>query len=268
MRIFMAKVNMAHIEGNHCLFADEELLDLESVRENMVYAQMITVISARRYEFLSTLQNFNLFLRVESGNEISTYERDGYKEIAIGVEYFAESDIYKAPRIIFEDVNDDPTYRMISNWAVSRFSSIQIMYEVVNGGGSNTSKTIEYETKNLSNKPRIVMCLYDSDIKFPNGKLGDTAKGIISVSKTITSVLYSSYRIDAHEVENLYSFRMLDKIVDDVNAKEIKNLVQVIEQKSSTEYLDLKNGIRRRSILHPISPHEKPILKRFAKFLD
>lgn len=103
-------------------------------------------------------------------------------------------------RLLLENSDDELVINNIIEYYTENkgHNSIDVEWEVMHGGGSTTHN----EFKKITNSAlHFTLCLLDSDKKFPNDSIGQTAEKF--TKGTHKSVFGKHYILEVHELENL-----------------------------------------------------------------
>ncbi|WP_155416975.1 hypothetical protein [Chromobacterium violaceum] len=158
-------------------------------------------------------------------------------------------DILSPPIFLAENMNDCKYYADIVakyylNGEENGLSGVKIHSGSYRGGGGNTVCQEYGYIRSGGNS--LCFCISDSDKKYPNGAIGDTARAIQKIEQSSRAVLCSSYIIDCYSIENIIPISLLkEEYSKGKSAVDIDKFL-IIEKLHSTQgwrYLPLKKGI-------------------------
>lgn len=178
------------------------------------------------YTPLLKLVNFNIVLDFNiNGKEYQWNELSGSETLTVGPDFFLDSSSVQHTLIVCEDVNDSDFYKIIANYYSKKIKAnlLTIKYEAVNGGGGSTKRIFDRKVDNLE----ITFCILDNDKKHPKYPEGGTCKNFNGEKHVKTGKVIV---IDAHEIESLIPFELLENVL--------------IEEKASSEKIDSLDVIR------------------------
>lgn len=196
---------IAFVEGKHLIFAAsatlQKLADCTEFgrRARGAFAAAL----ARRAEIGALRRTLVRRLVVVGSLSTRTAHED---EILLPADWFANSGDSQASVLLVEDLNDEAV--MAAVWpalaAMEGLPDLRLRWEVVSGGGSNTSR--EYARLQSSSRPAL--CLVDSDKWSSCAALGNTATGVSALDdaeRRHVQVLI----LQAREMENLMPLAMI-----------------------------------------------------------
>lgn len=149
--------------------------------------------------------------------------------------------------LMLEDTNDEDIYRLILNWylivkhSIGDASSIY-SYRLQSGGGIRTAANFKHF---LDHNFNLILCVLDTDRKYPGDNLGATAE---KASEIEFNPLGRLLVLDVHERENLIPYSVYEKIHNDhgVADGQLRQsflfLSHIRENFDAFRYLDIKSG--------------------------
>jgi hypothetical protein len=151
--------------------------------------------------------------------------------------------------LMLEDINDEDTYRLIINWFLQVKNSISntassYNFRVQSGGGIRISDNYKHF---LETQKSLILCITDSDRKFPEDVLGATAKKFFDFDHS-NFYLGKMLLIDVHERENLIPFSIYKKIHSEHGATNghVRDSFAVLnairEHPEAVRFIDIKDG--------------------------
>ncbi|WP_195945606.1 hypothetical protein [Paraclostridium bifermentans] len=243
----------SYSEKRHIIIAKRSILlyfsklDLLEKKVRSIYTDLYSrsaqykVYKSVFVEYIKILSNEYSFRKVKENSQC-IYE--------VPINYFNDNRFLRESVLVTENLRDAWLYKSMTKKYIKQVMQINldINLEEMNGGGNDLS--IAYENKIKEN--RLVVCVADSDKRYPNSTIGDTARYATNIYKN-----YDSYRITymhklgVREKENLIppSFYLL--CTNGINIESLKNLVELeVLNNSSSEflkYIDIKDGIELKS---------------------
>ena len=182
-------------------------------------------------------------------------ERNG--NIPMNLESLNKFDLLEGTALVLENQNDDVIYKFIFKSIVHKImkKNYTAYWEIHHGGGNTTGDV--YSRIQEKNNTKMVLCIVDSDKKFPDNGYGETANKVKKANDKEN--IFSDYHvIDAHEVENLiplslyYEFMETissdDSIDDNISLLDIYNKMYDTEKDFLQRYFDYKNGIQCKEL--------------------
>lgn len=160
------------------------------------------------------------------------------------IESYQDLFFFSTNYIVCENSHDYKFYC----WGANQFQkgnikeTLSLNTSRLNGGGSQ----ISYECDLVNSDKKFALVIYDSDVKYINAPIGNTAKSIERKISSLHSPYLWSHRLASHEIENLIPIEILIGL----KIKQHKSfLVKMSENKTHTMfdiffiYFDFKKGI-------------------------
>ncbi|MDU1538290.1 MAG: hypothetical protein E6902_01610 [Paeniclostridium sordellii] len=192
-------------------------------------------------EYIKVTSNEYGFRKVEEGNQF-IYE--------VPIDYFNNHKFLRESVLVTENLRDAWVYKSMTKKYIKQVVDINldINLEEMPGGGNDLS--IAYENKIKEN--RLVICIADSDRKYPEDTIGDTARYAWNIYENHKSdkIIYM-HKLGVREKENLIppSFYML--CTNGINTESLKNLMKLeLLNNSKSEflkYVDIKDGVELKT---------------------
>ncbi|EKO3552578.1 hypothetical protein H9W00_001037, partial [Vibrio fluvialis] len=178
--VLCSKVKLAKIFD--CLYLDEDVKDVFK----KIYSDQ-----TRWHNFLKGF-NFRIKLVLE-GTSISKKKLGNVNILCVPLKLFSLYNLNMPPILIAEDYTDLEFYDLITRSYLKNVgvSSVNFSYFSLPGGGRNTFRTVK---NTYENRTAISYCILDSDIEYPSGPIGETARLVEEVNQGINDN-YSRYRI-------------------------------------------------------------------------
>lgn len=170
--------------------------------------------------------------------------------------------------LLSEDISDSKFYSQITQHLNRKLApSIEIKFRHSGAAGKNLSTTLE---TNVLENADFVLSICDSDMKYPESQLGDTAKFLMLKEKELRDkgiLHFECYVLEVHEKENLITPKEYSKFMtENVNFKYFLEIENSIDYYDYLLYFDYKNGITKKNISKDInSDYYKEILTLFPQ---
>lgn len=180
------------------------------------------------------------------------------KEIKISAASIDDSALIQQTILLCENEADCKLYEKMASvymiWA--SMGKIIIRYEPRGGGGDTTAD--QYKAIQHSRR-RLCLCLSDSDQKYPNGPIGDTAKKLKKISQPDT--LCEHETIGVREIENLIPTAMFSQVSKgNRDRMPCIDFLEKLEESRSSEtrqFLDLKSGLSGKEYFDLLSKNQE-----------
>lgn len=206
-----------------------------------------------------------------SNEQAVQVRRDG-EQIRYHVSYRYFTDL-RMTRFIAEDMNDIHIYEGAARaylWKNKReLYGIRLKLEKVAGGGSRTPGQFREQANQGP-----TLCILDSDQRYPEGPLGNTAKGVCKVATELAGKQVCHTEVlPCHELENLIPPNLLLDCQSKDAPKEYTGAWQqaayhgLLCADPSLAYIDMKNGLCGHDILHAPSQKQRTYLQSVAQRL-
>ena len=189
-------------------------------------------------------------------------------QIVVPITSFSKIENCMATRLLTEDSSFDGAYLLHVANAVARQLGygVRINLELMHGGGSGLAK--QYELLLADERPSV--CVADSDIRFPDGPYGTTAKGILKRGMSNQSGTVRAVILPVRELENsipisflLESYRSSPEVKAKVS-KFIKH-IDDCKKKGVTEnlldFVDFKEGDSVSKLSKIPEPHRARLIE-------
>lgn len=188
--------------------------------------------------YVKILSNENQFKKTIEDNK-HVYE--------VPIEYFYDNAFLTETALVTENLRDAWLYKaMVKKYIKETIDiNLQIELEYINGGGADSYTTYEEEIK----KNKLVLCIVDSDKKFPQDKIGNTAKNVDSIYKKYEkNKITRVYKLGVREKENLVPPSFYILCTHTGNDKALKRLLNIEKEGAEAceflKYMDMKHGIK------------------------
>jgi len=217
---------------------------------NQVKSIFLSVNNSRAFK-KSLLEKLSTRIRiVASGDIIHEKKYGNVVEIIIPLAKIPFG-IFSAPALLAENLHDAQAYsvmsRIVREAGVGDLPAVDINFELKGGGGS----TVNVEYKNLKNlQDRLLLCILDSDIKFPGDVTNNVNLDIIDNNFKFPSPISTACVIETYSIENLLPFDSLYELSpfsDDEGAKYRLKVDRPFLNKHGSDtywrYIRLKKGV-------------------------
>lgn len=213
------------------------------------------VLGNRMSERKLLLKNTKKYCRIVAmKTEKSFIVEENHEIILLNIEAGSLKDFTAYPLLLAENEEDIEFYKFVGQYFVKKnnLGTLNINFEGKNGGGSTISNVLD---RIISEKNRMCLCIVDSDRKYENASPGDTMQRVINVTKNTFQDYFEVLLLEMHEIENLISLSVLQKVVDEKNLEKqgllfYKYLVEYNNTLNSPVfYFDLKKGILKSSFI-------------------
>lgn len=246
------EIARSHFNNNHIIIAKKEVskyfskLKLLEKKVNTIY----NTIHQRSAEYKMYKKLISQYVRILSDEfEFNLKDEDDKLIYEIPLSYLRKKTFLRESVLVTENLRDARLYKTMAKKYIKEVykTNIVVKLEEMNGGGNDLYSAYE----NKINENRFVICIADSDKKYPQGNIGDTCRRAIEVyNKYKENKVIHMYTLGVREKENLIppSFYMLCS--KGVNRDSLKKLI-ILEAKDNPnseflKYLDIKDGVDRK----------------------
>ena len=254
------RIVKSQIIGNHIYFSDPSTLKrlIKNKHIEQRVKQHINMV-LQSYSQKKAYTKFKKYVEICWGKNIHEIIKDDEKStIRISADVFMNSRIHERTLLLCENNNDILFYDkltyifMVENNLSYGF---KINYDPINGGGNNISG--QYDLFQSENQ-KLCICILDSDRRYKNSGLGETARNLKNVhKKNIRNGVPKGFCdfeiIDARETENLIPSTLIYTVVEgEPNRRRFADWCKKLEEKGSEArfYIDVKDGINFRNIVN------------------
>ena len=248
-------------KGRNFIFAEKEVLDILKEKDCLdssaqkVFKSLFNNSSENKLYFESVNKYINIVEKIDGDRVVKVNDKE---ECKVKLEELSSNNMTDITIIITENRDDYELYKLIAKYyAKSKRIKTSIWFDLKLGGGSTTSKTLEYEietNKEFETNKKLCLCIVDSDIKFLNGPAGDTKKSVEEFIKKKTQDFWKVIFLDVHEIENLLPICWMEKCTTDIKTssetiKFLKYLTDKEKEHKAIYYFDIKNGIKKEKFI-------------------
>lgn len=248
-------------KGRNFIFAEKEVLDILKEKDCLdsltqkVFKSLFNNSSENKLYFESVNKYINIVEKIDGDRVLKINDKE---ECNVKLEELSSNNMTDITIIITENGDDYELYKLIAKYyAKSNRIKTSIWFDLKLGGGSTTSKTLEYEietNKEFETNKKLCLCIVDSDIKFLNGPAGDTKKSVEKFIKKKTQDFWKVIFLDVHEIENLLPICWMEKCTTDIKTssetiKFLRYLTDKEKKHKAIYYFDIKNGIKKEKFI-------------------
>lgn len=248
MKKAVRKLATVTTESQHLLFVEniataEYFIKLFSAEEDV--ANLFYLIKNSFYTTDYSFIKRRVDVKLESG--VYYTDEDDVIVYPTSIDEFKSTDRCQKSSILGENAIDVSFFGLVLKWFLKKKSiSLNTNFEVLSGGGATTKDVLEINLD--ANK--IVLAIIDSDIKYPDCKIGGTLKDCKKMMKR-QSYSFKLHALNVHEIENLLPFSFIDH-PGLFNAKVLlkKKRFDLIRFNNPglLKYFDLKKGIQNNDL--------------------
>lgn len=247
------EIARSHFNNNHIIIAKKEVskyfskFKLLDRKVNKIY-NTIHHRSAQDKMYKKLLSQYIRILSDEF--EFKVKEENNKRIYEIPLSYLRNNTFLRESVLVTENLRDAKLYKSMAKKYIKEVtkSNIVVKLEEMHGGGNDLY--LSYENK--INEDRFVICISDSDKKYPQDKIGDTCRQAIGIyNKYKKDKVIHMYTLNVREKENLISPSLYMLCSNGVNMDSLKKLI-ILESNNNPnseflKYLDIKDGVDRRA---------------------
>jgi hypothetical protein len=220
----LTDVLQAHRRGHNLLVIDRPIAKwlLENLTFTNVDRATLIKISQENTQTGNLKDKAEHYINiVTAGNPIRSLG-SGAIEVPIDSPYFSE--IARRPVLVVEDIGDDRELVsfIFDNFDIRRFP-VRHCFEPIHGGGDSICRVTE---EKLS-EHRIVISLYDSDMKSPLSACGKTRQ-MTKIAQALSWPLFYYFHTPCLEIENIVPLNV-SELLDSVKRSSTHNLLLRLE---------------------------------------
>lgn len=247
---------LAMVEKKHLVRGDFEVLEwLSKIMEG--YDSDSVKVYNRLYKRFSTYtipRCLHYYVKIVlDAPTVSEYVSDNVKIKPIQYSYFKDSSKVQEMPFIGEDTADCIFYSHVGQYYLKEYNlNLILSMRMEKGNGSG----IDNATKNYVDRHNPVICIIDSDRKYP-GQPIDPISTYAKCDKVWRDLpqhneIFSFLIVDAQEIENLIPYNYIENLgLWDGQCKKNKEAYDKLYGSSDREvilrYFDLKNGLKKNS---------------------
>lgn len=217
-------------------------------------------------DYYSLKKQLKIFIKIVGNNTSDNLKvTSGNQEILnFPIEFIKKFKEFRKTLLITEDIEDSRFYISLTQKYIDykKINDIDLAFDKNNGGGNNTYKSVEDEINE-----RFILCILDSDKKYKNDKIGQTARNVkrfIDKDKPNSLGIYIKdmtgiYILDVREKENLIppSFYKLCSNGNNKDLLQILSKLEITKESCNNctlceellKYGDLKDGTKLQNYL-------------------
>lgn len=238
----------SHQSGNHLIGGDVASLEFLSAWEKLTpRSRSIYKKLKLRWVQLGSLYNLARISVVIGHYDSIEFSSKGERRIIKFPFSLVNMNFLIPTTLMLEDTNDEDMYKLILNWYLVVGNSIGDIsgiynYRLQSGNGIRTAANFKHFIENNLN---LILCVLDTDRKYPGDILGATAE---KASALEPSPLGKLLVLDVHERENLIPYSIYEKIHEEHGAADgqlrqsFVFLAHIHENFEAFRYLDIKSG--------------------------
>lgn len=246
----------AHGQGWHMLAPGKKISDSISENCDLSRTQKEILNNYIRDKFPTLVGQaraaYRTILAVEDGHDMRS-ERNN--QIVVPLKLFRDPRAVMPARLLTENAEADGEYlKLICRVTAKEMEYLSPMnLEIVHGGGSTTAVVLSAAWS----EARPMICVVDSDRRYPRAPLGGTAKAIDDIGSENEIGTVCTAILDVREIENLLPLSFLFEVYKDnpeVNGRiaKLHSYLSLDARKKAKfnviDYIDFKDGIRRNDI--------------------
>jgi hypothetical protein len=253
-------------EGKHLIFCEKRNTMKAFAKYEALgsYTRAIyQYILDRRFSYKkSYYEKLIRYVRVVAEDTVISWRNVGsQKEIKIPAALIDDSAFIQQTILLCENETDCKLYEKMASvymiWAsMENKHGINICYEPRGGGGDTTADQYKAIQRN---RRRLCLCLSDSDQKYPNGPIGDTARKLKKIKSAGT--LCEHETIGVREIENLIPTAMFSQVSKGNRDRMLCiDFLEKLEESRSSEtrqFLDLKSGLSGKDYFDLLSKNQE-----------
>lgn len=237
-------LGMGRRAGNHLIYAERDVLE-ELLAFSQCFSPATTAILKHAFNRYAEKGAFaeQLNVRVSVGAypqaAISNTTTPGRYLIEIPVERLDLAFVQKT-FLLVENLVDASFYRFVAE-SRGQGGGVTFDFEAYPGGGNTTAEAY----KHIATLNRLCLCIVDSDVRYPNGPKGNTAKAVLAAANQVKSPLLTHYVLPVCSVENLIPFETLKESMegDFAQVRRVEALAPLYKEEV-WPFLQLKKGVR------------------------
>lgn len=239
--------------GNHLITGDLKTLKFLSTHEALGSSarRAYNGLATKYSQFASAKSMVTTFAEIGvSGDQPTLINRENKNIILIPLRKVRHLSLRNPTEVIYEEIQDDFIYEIISRWYVRRHISPGFLnrnYRPIHGGGGRTH-AVYSEAQRLNNQ--FCLCVTDSDKKFPTDTPGPTSSEVRAVNSNDLALSFH-LDLDFHEIENLVPLQFLRSNCTSPTSKAIIDKIQQAEITGHPEaklFWDYKKGFSVASL--------------------
>lgn len=242
-------------KGKNIIFAEKCVLEVLkecacfSLPVKFLFRSLLNNAIENKLYFKGVNKYINIVNKID-GNRVGKKDNN-VEEFKVTLDELSQVDISDYTEFITENQDDAEFYKLITRYYVKSKSikvSSEFDFELKPGGGDTIAKILELEIKN---KRRLLLCIVDSDIKYPSAGKGSTIEHVEGVIEKEKEGFWKVIFLDVHEIENLLPLCWVEECTEDTvtSSDTIKFLRYLIETDKNRDkdkaiyYFDMKKGI-------------------------
>lgn len=243
---------LAFYEGKHVVTGPIDLIKiLESSKSIPADTQNIfRIIRQKRIEseILKSKIAMHVVVSWKNGNTVIDYKNP--KQVyTVSYEWFADSVRVQSARLLCENKNDAEIYHRMARaflWA-SKYRGVALAFRPSGCGGPGIADRLE----EITTSEGASLCIVDSDRKWPDAPLGDTARCLQKAAKKLEKIVTVAAIIilDCHELENIIPAKLVFESISPDSSAGVRQKFETLHKlnllgaASTNWHFDLKAGM-------------------------
>lgn len=260
--VLLASISNSEAEKLFSTLIDTDLLGYHLVaisRKNCEWAERTLSLSGQHRAHLERIRQRNTTIsgllssaRVKAdivvGNHPLDFNAENSKYV-LGHRKLLTGRFCESPSILVLENGDQDGkfYSDIFQKVVRLLNLPHVEFDVVHGGGSSTHVVFESEIK----KPKIVVCIVDSDKKAPCDSPSETCKKVMDMQSKYRTILFGrAFETVGAEAENVVSLQVLEQMKgysEPIGMEHIRNntnfSIPIEAHDCLWQYFDVKEGL-------------------------
>ena len=234
-------------KGKHLIFAKRDVLEYIKERSRAQYPTLCGLLD--RYAEIAAYA-LAMPWHAQLVIDRPSFRDEANRILYINIYEATKLELIEETHLIGEHLKDIDCIKHIGAfYARTHKLGTQYLFYPLLGGGSVTFFVYENEIK-LGKT--FVLCITDSDRKYPDGPLGDTGKNVAGIDRRyqFPALTYQYQMKNVLEMENLIPCKVIQKYVVDSSDEEMTKRLAVLEKlrekkPESSDYFDYKTGITK-----------------------
>ncbi len=238
----------SHLYGRHIIFASRNILErlsklpfFNDKRTTEVFKFILSRYST--FGSIKKVISLHVELILEDKFKVKKSNEGKYLVIYFPITSKALERLMNGTELLGENIEELFIYKFMGEYYMqTRNLQINISYKEMHGGGDTIGKVWENEAK----QDNLCLAFLDSDMKYPQGSIGDTLKKVIKIHNeekyyTAHFIFSNKYR----EIENMIPLDILyqvSKISSDW-LQGFNDIEMIVKGGKDVQYYDMKNGV-------------------------
>lgn len=239
----------ARAQGDHLISGDDRTLQILARHHRLSVSTRGVFQRIREEQSKFGALRHRLTARIEVDSfrgSITAIDSGGVRRLHLPLTRFQRNDVAQPTFLVAENLHDCRLLLRVASWVCATYfhgklpSTLRAV--LIPGGGDTTDRVL----KHLSDEQRyLTLCFTDSDVLFPGGQVGQTAKKCAALALTDYC---AHFVLRARAAENLLGSRQIRKILETDHERTdlIRRLDRIthLANTPSWLHLPLKDGVR------------------------